>query len=674
MPKAKFDVSKPKQGHLLSTESEQSAFVKKFNNRVDRFVGEMNEFKIPDFGSTLFDDNGSYCVFNDNNTIISSTIAGRISSKFERPNFASTSLLKDKCSRDWINFEQHLQDTRLESASLEQRGDLYRGRDYIAGVLGSPKAFLKLVADMTIDLGPGEQFVSKQGDVSLFTKLDTISAWTVTRDCAPMAALVIASNRGFRRILIEKWFKPKKYEVNYRRPVVQLTTFAGYPKDVAYFAERVLNEFFYSEYGETHLLQHGARGTSVYKNLKERRFINIECLWNVICQQLIGKGIRHRLKKVANNDLQFGQWRHKRRIRLPGNTTADFSKASDSNRTDRLRVLLHPLIFNVMDAARSHFVLITSQDASERSKAYYPIEKFSSMGNGFTFELLTLTILGMARIYDPTASVYGDDLICDDKVADKVISSCRAAGFELNPKKSFVRVPLRESCGGFYLDNYGYITCYDVKWSTSIADCFLTINKIGRIVSRNESWSHSLKDSLRDLHCDLLSMVKPCFMGPPNYQDDLPLWVEVENARNRQMRSSTCKTFSKERVLAGKIATLWQYSNEFCVTYVPHRPKSIKLKAVRHADVKSVSLMYTYLKDCRVSDMMMRVHDIDGKIPVMQWKRIIIFACGGGIHAGTARMIIQANQKSQPIPDIDDLYVELDKRNEELVPTVSLLG
>ena len=496
MPKAKFDKRQPSQMVIpLRTKAEQKAFVKTFNNRISRFVGEMNELTIPDFGAGLYRSDDNNCVFYDANTIVASTVANRIKNNFERPDFANANVLKDKCNRDWVAYEQELRETNFGTLDGESRGDLYRGRDIIRDILGSPKGFISLCSRMEASFGPGEQFISNRGDVSFLTKLDDVSKWTVTPDCAPMAALVIASNRGFRKVLIENWFKPQKYKSGYRKSVVVLTDFKGYPKKIAYFAQRVLNDFFYSDYGKSHLLQHGARGSSVYKNVEKRRFINIECLWNVVIQQMIGKGIRHRLKE-SGNDLQFGQQLHKIRIQQSDVSTEDWKNASDSVRTDRLKVLLHPFIFKVMDAARSHYVMISHQDKGQHFKAYHPIEKFSSMGNGFTFELLTLVILAMARIHDAEATVYGDDLICSNTSADKVIKSCQAAGFTLNEKKSFTRKPLRESCGGFYLDNYGYITCYDIRWSSHIADTFITINKFGRIVSDNPNWCHPLKEDL----------------------------------------------------------------------------------------------------------------------------------------------------------------------------------
>jgi len=85
------------------------------------------------------------------------------------------------------------------------------------------------------------------------------------------------------------------------------------------------------------------------------------------------------------------------------------------------------------------------------------LEKFSSMGNGFTFELETLIFYVIADYatsvavddgaYMPTR-VFGDDILCDSRGADNVIALLRFLGFRLNDDKSFVGGAFKESCGG----------------------------------------------------------------------------------------------------------------------------------------------------------------------------------------------------------------------------------
>jgi hypothetical protein len=88
---------------------------------------------------------------------------------------------------------------------------------------------------------------------------------------------------------------------------------------------------------------------------------------------------------------------------------------------------------------------------------WYRLEKFSSMGNGFTFELETLIFATLARTVvsmnggDPSrVSCYGDDLIVPSSDYKDVMAALRMFGFQPNMKKTFAEGPFRESCGGDY--------------------------------------------------------------------------------------------------------------------------------------------------------------------------------------------------------------------------------
>jgi hypothetical protein len=89
------------------------------------------------------------------------------------------------------------------------------------------------------------------------------------------------------------------------------------------------------------------------------------------------------------------------------------------------------------------------------------LEKFSSMGNGFTFELETLIFAAIALVITRECGfsgrlgsdvfVFGDDIIVKNGVARPLKSVLEFLGFELNAEKSyFGDEPFRESCGGDY--------------------------------------------------------------------------------------------------------------------------------------------------------------------------------------------------------------------------------
>jgi len=93
---------------------------------------------------------------------------------------------------------------------------------------------------------------------------------------------------------------------------------------------------------------------------------------------------------------------------------------------------------------------------------WYHLEKFSSMGNGFTFELETLIfsaavsavyeMKGLVCTFGVDASVYGDDIIVRTEAAADVIAALKYIGFTTNSDKTFLNGYFRESCGGDYFN------------------------------------------------------------------------------------------------------------------------------------------------------------------------------------------------------------------------------
>jgi hypothetical protein len=85
------------------------------------------------------------------------------------------------------------------------------------------------------------------------------------------------------------------------------------------------------------------------------------------------------------------------------------------------------------------------------------LEKFSSMGNGCTFELESLLFLCICRSIIPEnlhgcISVYGDDIIIPQEYTEAVVERLNSLGFSVNADKSFWQGSFRESCGSFTFD------------------------------------------------------------------------------------------------------------------------------------------------------------------------------------------------------------------------------
>jgi len=114
---------------------------------------------------------------------------------------------------------------------------------------------------------------------------------------------------------------------------------------------------------------------------------------------------------------------------------------------------------------------------------FYIVNKVSSMGNGFTFDLMTLVLLALTRSIDPLSSVFGDDIICQADNAGCVIDNLRIAGFIINLEKTNVRTGYRESCGSHHMDNYGYVTTFEQRWLRNSHDLIVACNKVAILSS-----------------------------------------------------------------------------------------------------------------------------------------------------------------------------------------------
>jgi hypothetical protein len=169
-------------------------------------------------------------------------------------------------------------------------------------------------------------------------------------------------------------------------------------------------------------------------------------------QKGIGDYFRYRLKRVGINlNDQSRNQQLARAGSISGNlATLDLSSASDSISSELIFQLLPPLWFTLLSAARSPVTLIDG--------VAHENEMFSSMGNGFTFELESLVFYAIARAtafyrgISGVISVYGDDIICPTEIAEDLVFVLSFLGFETNVKKSFWTGDFRESCGGHYVD------------------------------------------------------------------------------------------------------------------------------------------------------------------------------------------------------------------------------
>lgn len=131
--------------------------------------------------------------------------------------------------------------------------------------------------------------------------------------------------------------------------------------------------------------------------------------------------------------------------------TIDLSNASDTVSRVLVELLLPRKWHELLCSLRATHTLV--------DKKLVRLEKFSSMGNGFTFELETLIYGAIARVCTRImggnpheALAYGDDIIVPKNAAAVTCKLLMFLGFTPNMSKTFQEGLFRESCGGDYFN------------------------------------------------------------------------------------------------------------------------------------------------------------------------------------------------------------------------------
>lgn len=221
--------------------------------------------------------------------------------------------------------------------------------------------------------------------------------------------------------------------------------------------------------------------TFVPKTAKTDRAICVEPHINTIYQKGLGKFLRRRLQ-INGIDLSKQQGfnaLYARKGSIDNDfATIDLSAASDTISYELVQHILPPMVLEHLERARSPFTQI-SKDYVKLIDTNYcgegkllRNEKFSSMGNGATFELETIIFLAIARVSynmirkdtyryrnwsrigdvscNDIVMSFGDDLIVPTDIAKILCDNLVLLGFKVNQEKSFTEGPFRESCGKDY--------------------------------------------------------------------------------------------------------------------------------------------------------------------------------------------------------------------------------
>lgn len=411
--------------------------------------------------------------------------------------------------RGWLQSERDCCQTNLKLKPFLENGPFEDPRDLVwADFLADVKGWITTVLGKFPDMvdgrfGPGATFGDRGGRTTVCHKMS--SRPTVTQGAKAFAEAVVAQTAWQRARITMRNESQSDY----------LT-----PQAREYLNRHCAGNDMYLE----PLLVGGNRFTTALKDALKHRGISIEASENIFCQLGVGGEMRGRLRRVGI-DLEEGQAVHRLVACEASKTgryaTLDLSSASDTVSRNLVKLLMPDEWYSALDSLRSprtcfsgkewqvlKRILSTenesrgnvpgpslSKDGEAGESKWFYLEKFSSMGNGFTFELETLIFLGLAVQTakklgvnsEPGVDifVYGDDIIVPVEVAVPLTKVLRWCGFTLNERKSFITGPFRESCGGDYFNGQDVRPYYLKEFPNDAASWISMANGIRRLATTN---------------------------------------------------------------------------------------------------------------------------------------------------------------------------------------------
>lgn len=221
----------------------------------------------------------------------------------------------------------------------------------------------------------------------------------------------------------------------------------------------------------------------VPKNAKTYRSVVTEPVLNGLYQLALGD---HMTKRLMRSGLDLSDQTINQGLAMLGSLTGalatlDLSGASDTISQELVAHLLPIDWYTALKGGR------TGKVTTPGSPEPLVLEKFSSMGNGYTFPLESLIFWALA--YTTTSatypqgckcvSVYGDDIIVPTQSVPLLREVLDVCGFVVNGDKSYWAGPFRESCGADYLSGIDIRPIY-VKEDLTVAGLFTLHNGLCR--------------------------------------------------------------------------------------------------------------------------------------------------------------------------------------------------
>jgi len=323
---------------------------------------------------------------------------------------------EEECRKTNLIFRKHARGEfqfppRVEAA-------LYRAQRKIARVLGVVPGFEKL----GFRFGPGATTATKKREASIRAKASGVCA--CSEELFPAAKAVLSELPH----LADSWASSTRIDEDG-------VEWASVPVQV-----------------------HDGRLGFVPKNAKILRGTVTEPPLNTMVQLAYGDYMSSRLAAFG---LDLTDQTRNQRLAREGSLTGalatlDLSSASDTIAIELVYHLLPLEWACALGRARTGHVTydasrINSARGSTSRDERITLEKFSSMGNGYTFPLESLIFWALSCAVceddDTKVSVYGDDIIVPTQYYEPLVELLTAVGFQVNREKSYHKGLFRESCG-----------------------------------------------------------------------------------------------------------------------------------------------------------------------------------------------------------------------------------
>lgn len=230
----------------------------------------------------------------------------------------------------------------------------------------------------------------------------------------------------------------------------------------------------------------GSKFSTVPKNVEKRRNIAVEPSLNMAVQRAAGIYLENALR-ASGLDIKTQQVFNKHLAYL-GSIYNDLATLDCKNASDMISPALVKALFPLewyefLCACRSECILIDGN--------WHKLNMISTMGNGFTFPLMTFIFASMLVACERVINnaprkwlgkkmrygVFGDDCIVPISIVDVFLTTMVSWGFDVNFDKSYVDGPFRESCGGDFYAGID-VTPFYIRSLREEQDVYTAINQV----------------------------------------------------------------------------------------------------------------------------------------------------------------------------------------------------